>query len=53
MAVLSPAVIAATSTDQFVQLDVPVWAWVALLATIITLLAIDLVRHREDHAHAA
>ena len=42
--------LAASASEQFVQLDVPVWAWIALLATIVTLLAIDLVRHREDHA---
>jgi tellurite resistance protein TerC len=36
--------------SQFVDLDVPVWAWVALLATIGAMLAIDLYRHR--HAHA-
>ena len=42
--------LAASASEQFVQLDVPVWAWIALLATIVSLLAIDLVRHREDHA---
>ena len=42
--------LADSASEQFVQLDVPVWAWIALLATIVSLLAIDLVRHREDHA---
>lgn len=36
--------------SQFVDLDVPVWAWLALLATIAAMLAIDLYRHR--HARA-
>jgi tellurite resistance protein TerC len=36
--------------SQFVDLDVPAWAWVALLVTIAGMLAIDLYRHR--HAHA-
>ncbi len=42
----------ATQADRsdFVQLDVPPWAWVALLVTIAAMLAIDLYRHR--HAHA-
>jgi tellurite resistance protein TerC len=31
-------------------LDVSVWAWAALIATILLLLAIDLYRHREAHA---
>lgn len=35
---------------KFVDLDVPAWAWVALLVVIATLLAIDLYRHREAHA---
>jgi tellurite resistance protein TerC len=44
--------LASTSTDagSFVDIDVPGWAWVALLAFIVTLLLIDLlVIHR--HAH--
>jgi tellurite resistance protein TerC len=41
-----------TSSDRsnFVDLDVPVGAWIALLAVIATMLAIDLFRHREAHA---
>ncbi len=34
--------------SDFADLDVPWWAWVALLAVIIAMLAIDLVRHRGD-----
>ncbi len=36
--------------SKFVDLDVPTWAWLALLVTIAAMLAIDLYRHR--HAHA-
>ena len=36
--------------SKFVDIDVPLWAWLALLATIATLLAIDLYRHRSAHA---
>jgi tellurite resistance protein TerC len=35
--------------SNFVDLDVPVWAWVGLLALIALLLAVDLYRHREAH----
>jgi tellurite resistance protein TerC len=35
---------------QFVDLDLSGWAWGALIATILVLLAIDLYRHREAHA---
>ena len=43
--------LAAQSTrDQFVDLDVPIWAWAALLAVIAIMLAVDLFRHRDDHA---
>jgi len=37
------------SRDNFVDLDVPMWAWVALLAGIAVLLGADLYRHRDDH----
>jgi len=42
----------ATTTDrsQFVDLDVTLAAWLALLAVIVAMLAIDLYRHREAHA---
>ena len=45
--------LASSSTDggSFVDIDVPAWAWVALLAFIATLLLIDLlVIHRKAHA---
>ncbi|ORB67893.1 TerC family protein [Mycolicibacterium tusciae] len=31
------------------SLDVPVWAWIALSAVILTMLAIDLILHRDHH----
>ena len=37
------------SRDQFVDLDVPAWAWLALAGTIGLMLAVDLYRHRDDH----
>ena len=39
-----------TDRSNFVDLDVPVGAWIGLLATIFLMLAIDLYRHREAHA---
>ena len=39
----------AGSRDQFVDLDVPAWAWLALAATIALMLGIDLFRHRVPH----
>ena len=36
--------------SKFVDLDVPVGAWIALLVVIVVLLAVDLYRHREAHA---
>ncbi len=39
-----------TDRSKFVDLDVPGWAWVALLVVIVAMLAIDLYRHREAHA---
>ena len=42
--------LAATDRSQFVDLDVPAWAWFALAGVICLLLAIDLYRHRDDHA---
>ncbi len=38
---------------NFVDLDVPGWAWLGLIALIILLLAIDLYRHRAAHAPTA
>jgi tellurite resistance protein TerC len=34
--------------SDFAELDVPWWAWVALVAVIIAMLGIDLIRHRGD-----
>ena len=45
--------LAATESDssRFVDLDVPLRAWLGLIVSIFTLLGIDLYRHR--HAHCA
>ncbi len=40
---------ASESRDNFVDLDVPTWAWVGLAVALAIMLAIDLVRHRDDH----
>ncbi len=40
----------ASTRSEFVDLTVPAWAWVALAAALATMLAVDLVRHRDDHA---
>ena len=42
--------IAAEDRSTFVDLDVSAGAWIALLAVIVAMLAIDLYRHREAHA---
>ena len=42
--------IAAGDRSQFVDLDVPVGAWIALIGVVLAMLAIDLFRHREAHA---
>lgn len=41
---------AEADSENFVDIDVPTWAWVVLLVAIIALLALDLWRHREAHA---
>ncbi|HEX5588390.1 MAG TPA: TerC family protein [Acidimicrobiia bacterium] len=38
-----------TTTAQFAQLDVGIWAWVGLLALIGVLLGADLLLHRDNH----
>lgn len=38
------------ATSEFLDLDVPRWAWVVLVGTVAVLLALDLWRHREAHA---
>jgi tellurite resistance protein TerC len=39
-----------SSRDNFVDLDVPVGVWIVLGVTIVVLLVVDLIRHREAHA---
>ena len=39
----------ASSNAGFVDVDVPVWTWVALGGVVALLLGIDLYRHRDDH----
>jgi tellurite resistance protein TerC len=41
--------LAAVTRGTFADLDVPLSAWVALLVVITAMLAVDLVRHRDDH----
>jgi tellurite resistance protein TerC len=41
---------AGSDRSNFVDLDVPAWAWLALGAVILAMLAIDLFRHRDAHA---
>jgi hypothetical protein len=36
--------------ENFVSIDVPGWAWGALVAVLAVMLIIDLVRHRDAHA---
>ena len=43
---------AAASDESFVDIDVPLWAWGALLGVIVAMLAVDLVAHRAQHAPA-
>jgi len=45
--------LATSARDDFVVLDVPVWAWVALGVTLAVMLSIDLYRHREAHEPTA
>ena len=40
---------AGEARENFVDLDVPLWAWIGLGVAIILLLAADLIRHRDDH----
>ena len=44
------SLIAASDRSHFVDIDVSAAAWIALLAVIVVMLAIDLFRHREAHA---
>ena len=45
----SSTVLAAAGHQNFAQIDVPLWAWIGLLAIIAGMLAVDLHRHRDDH----
>jgi TerC family integral membrane protein len=41
---------ASASDETFAQLDIPLWAWVALLAAIVTMIVVDLLLvHRTAH----
>ena len=40
---------ATTSRGNFVDLDVPPWAWIGLGVTLALMLTVDLIRHRDDH----
>jgi len=42
--------VAAADRSNFVDLNVPTWAWIALIVTIFVMLGIDLYRHRDAHA---
>ena len=48
---MSPVLLGASSGDEnFVSFDVPIWAWVALVAVISALLFADLlIVHRKPH----
>ena len=43
------SVLASSATTNFVDLDVPLYAWLALGVVVVLMLVIDLVRHRDDH----
>ena len=44
-----PFLMPRAAREQFVDLDVPAWAWGALVALLAAMLAVDLFRHRDDH----
>src|SRR5262245_44275838 len=44
---------AARGRSEFADIDVPVWAWFGLFGLIGLMLAIDLIRHRDDHEPTA
>ena len=46
---MSTSILAAPNRDNFVDLDVPTWCWALLGVLIVTMLAVDLFRHRDDH----
>lgn len=37
-------------TENFVDIDVPLWGWGVLLVSVVSLLGLDLWRHRKAHA---
>lgn len=41
--------VSSATRSNFADLDVSMWAWVGLGAVLAVMLAIDLVRHRDDH----
>ncbi len=41
---------AESEATDFVELTVPLWSWVVLVVAIVSLLALDLWRHRKAHA---
>ncbi len=40
---------ASGSRENFVDLDITVWAWVGLAVALAVMLTVDLIRHRDDH----
>ena len=42
-------ILAAEARDNFVDIDVELWAWIVLGVVVLTMLLIDLLRHRDDH----
>ncbi len=42
--------LASVTPGNFVDLDISTWAWIGLGAVIALMLAVDLFRHRDDHA---
>jgi tellurite resistance protein TerC len=42
--------IATEATENFIDLDVPLWAWILLAVCVVSLLCLDLWRHRKAHA---
>ena len=43
------SILAAAGRENFVDIAVPMWAWVFLGVAVAAMLAIDLFRHRDDH----
>jgi tellurite resistance protein TerC len=46
-------ILAAESRDNFVDIDVELWHWLVLGGVVLSMLAIDLYRHREAHEPSA